>query len=82
MPPIQIRRPTKEILNNFKALIDGYTMIPVYNYYIPTMADDLNQNGCPYLRDCFNFYYNDPGSYGPEGSYVLPLMKDKIGKAF
>ena len=79
---MQIRRPVKEILNNVNALIDGYTLIPVYNYYVSTIYDDLNQNGCPYTRDCFNFYYNDPGSYAQEGSFALPFLRDKIGKAF
>lgn len=46
------------------------------------MADDIDQNGCPYTKECFNFYYNDPGSYKVEGSDVLPTMKDKIVAAF
>ncbi len=58
------------------------TLIPVFNYYVPTLKDDINQNGCPYERDCFTYYYNNPEPYEFEGSYVLPFMRDKIGKAF
>ena len=82
MPKISIRRHTKEILNNVNALIDGFTLIPVYNYYVANIDDDIGEKGCFFARDCWNFYNNDPGSYTLEGSYVLPTMKDKIGKAF
>ncbi|CDW88077.1 UNKNOWN [Stylonychia lemnae] len=82
MPKIQIRKHTKEILNNVNALIDGYTLIPVFAYHTPSIKDDLMEIGCPYARDCWKFYTNDPGSYTLEGSYVLPQMRDKIGAAF
>ena len=82
MPKLQIKRHTKEFLNNVNALIDGFTLIPVFNYNKWTMDDDIDNNDCPYVRDCFEFYYNDPGSYQKEGSYVLPLMRDKIGQSF
>lgn len=54
----------------------------MFNYLDPTLQDDINQNGCPYAKGCFDYYYNNPEPYQFEGSYVLPFIRDKIGQAF
>jgi len=47
MPPMKIRaaESINEYLGN-KAIIDGYSAIPMYTYSTPTTSDDLNYGGC------------------------------------
>lgn len=47
MPPMRIK--SAKAINDFlgnKAIIDGYTQIPIYTYSQPTTDDDLNYGGC------------------------------------
>eukprot|EP00347_Sterkiella_histriomuscorum_P014854 403359272 len=82
LPKLQLRNHIQKHLNNLHGTIDGYTMIPSFNYYQLTVNDDIDQNDCPYAKDAFTYYLNTPSVFSYEGNYVIPTMREKIGKAF
>lgn len=58
MPPIQIRRPMHQDEKlGYNAIIDGYAIIPVFNYIDRNIHDDLYFTGCPYIYDKKNYRY-------------------------
>ena len=48
LPPMKVRRGVKE--SAVKAVIDGYSMIPVYSYLPNSQYDNVNQFGCYYVQ--------------------------------
>ena len=48
LPPMKIRRRVKE--STVKAIIDGYSMIPVYSYLPNSQFDHVNRFGCSYVQ--------------------------------
>ena len=48
LPPMRVRRAVKE--SAVKAVIDGYSMIPVYSYLPNSQYDNVNQFGCFYVQ--------------------------------
>ena len=48
LPPMKVRRGVKE--STVKAVIDGYSMIPVYSYLPKSQYDHVNQFGCSYVQ--------------------------------
>ena len=44
LPPLKLRRP------QLKAVIDGFTLIPVFSYLPPSNKDDQNVLGCYYVE--------------------------------
>jgi hypothetical protein len=48
LPPMKVRRGVKE--STVKAVIDGYSMIPVYSYLPNSQYDHVNQFGCSYVQ--------------------------------
>ncbi|CDW71215.1 major acid phosphatase map (histidine-acid phosphatase) [Stylonychia lemnae] len=80
--PKLARSSKQEDIERLGSLVDGYTFIPVYNYYELPLEDDVSQKTCPFTRDCFNYYYKTPSEFTQEGKYVLPFMRESVGKAF
>jgi hypothetical protein len=48
LPPMKVRHGVKQ--NMVKAVIDGYSMIPVYSYLPNSQYDHVNQFGCSYVQ--------------------------------
>jgi hypothetical protein len=48
LPTLKIRKGVKE--STMKAVIDGFSMIPVYSYIPNSPFDHVNQFGCSYVQ--------------------------------
>ena len=48
LPPMRVRRTAQE--STVKAVIDGYSLIPVYSYLPNSQFDQVNQFGCSYVQ--------------------------------
>ena len=48
MPPIRIRVHNSEEQKRLNDIVDGFVLVPVFNYLHPNEYDDLNQEGCDY----------------------------------
>ena len=69
MPPMKIRNSEahKQEARQIRAVIDGYTMVPVFSYLPNSIYDDVNQKGCYYVDQCIQNQITDPKYYAGEG---------------
>jgi len=58
LPPFKVRA-AKELQDELgnKAIIDGYTQVPLYTYTDTTTDDDVNYSGCQWVNECDNVRY-------------------------
>jgi hypothetical protein len=82
MPSLRIRNAEAQREGSLKAVIDGYTMIPVFSYLPNSKWDDINQHGCNYVDQCIGNQITDPKYYIAEGREVLPIVGYRVGEAF
>ncbi|CDW80941.1 histidine acid phosphatase family protein [Stylonychia lemnae] len=85
MPKIKIRNPkdlNKALYNkeDLGSTIDGYTLIPVYNY-INTNNDDFES--CPKADDESSYNYNKNAEkiFADVSSYIVPSIRKALGKS-
>lgn len=64
------------------ATIDGYTMVPVFNYVKPNIYDDISWQGCGYAAGNRYYKYSREQSYEAVSPYVLEVMRDPIQASF
>ena len=83
MPPMNIKagKGINEHLGN-KAVIAGYTQIPVYAYSSPTVKDDLNYGGCQFLIDTDNYLYSHNETFAKPAEVILPIVRMPVAAAF
>jgi hypothetical protein len=65
-----------------KAIVDGYTQIPIYLYSNPSTNDDLNYGGCPYVQDADTYLYNHNETFTDPAEYILPVIRLPVAAAF
>jgi hypothetical protein len=53
MPSLRVRNKESHLKeaeqSGLRAVIDGYTMIPVFSYLPSSIYDEVNQKGCYYV---------------------------------
>jgi hypothetical protein len=76
IPPMKIRSRT------LRAVIDGYTLVPVYSYIPAASGDALGPGSCYYVSQCIDNRYSDPTQYVAETEYYLPAIGYRVAKAF
>ena len=72
----------KQSVSNFRAVIDGYIMIPVYSYIPFSAFDDINVSGCNYLYQAANYLGYDPKYYVSESNYIIPRVGYRLAEAY
>ncbi len=85
MPAIRVRNAQAYKSQNegsMRAVIDGYTMIPVFSYIPNSKWDDINQHGCNYVDQCIQNQITDPKYYVANGNEVLPIVGYRLGEAY
>jgi hypothetical protein len=79
LPPMKLRNSKSSRLDS---TIDGYTMLPVFNYIKPNIYDDISWQGCGYAAGNRKYKYDREQSYQDVSPYVLEVMKDPIKASF
>lgn len=69
-------------IENVGAVIDGLTLVPVYNYVQASIFDDLSWQGCNYAAGNRNYKYSRDDSYSMVSPYVLGKMRTPTAQAF
>ena len=67
---------------NLKATIDGYTLVPVFNYLNQNITDDLSWQGCNYAAGDRYYNYDRDQTYADYSPYVLSVMRKPMGISF
>jgi hypothetical protein len=80
LPTIKVRK--NALKGALRATIDGYTMIPVYNYLNQDINDDVNWQGCQYVADDRKGKYSNEFSFLSVSPYILEVMREPIARAF
>jgi hypothetical protein len=78
MPPLK----TRVKISNGDYPIDGYQMIPVFNYIDPNINDDIFYYGCKYINDADGYYYPRNDTYKDEFDFIFPTLKKPLQVAF
>lgn len=76
LPPMKVRSRT------LTAVLDGYTLVPVYSYIPEASGDALGPGSCYYVSECIDNRYADPTQYVAETEYYLPAIGYRVAKAF
>ena len=66
MPPMKVRKDAQ-----LGATIDGYTMLPVFNYVKQNIYDDISWEGCNYANGNGRYKYFREDSYSKQSPYFL-----------
>jgi hypothetical protein len=64
------------------AVIDGYTLIPVFNFVRPNVYDDIAWQGCNYAATNRHYRYPREDTYSAFSPYVLEKMRHSTALAF
>jgi hypothetical protein len=83
LPPMKVR--AADEINSYlgnKAIVDGYSQIPIYTYSSATTDDDLNYGGCQYLLDTDNYLYSHNETFAGPAEFILPVIRMPVAEAF
>jgi hypothetical protein len=60
-----------------------YKSIPVFSYLSKnTPEDDITPGGCTYANSYNNDHWNKKETYDTVSDYILPVVRDQVGRAF
>jgi len=77
MPPIKVRARASVQEQPF------LTSIPVYSYLSKnTPEDDITPGGCPYTNSYNGDHWNKESTYESVADFILPILREPVGKAF
>jgi hypothetical protein len=65
-----------------QAIIDGYTLIPVFNYLYPNQYDDVNYKGCSYAYADRTYKTDREETYKDYSPFALQVGKHPVSVAF
>ena len=77
-PALKIRRRKNDSNANFKAVIDGYVMLPVFSYMPMSTQDDINTFGCNYVSQAVDYLGMDPKHFTAESNYLMREVGYKL----
>ena len=80
LPSLKVRG--NVLQGTLKATIDGYTMLPVYNYINQDIYDDVSWQSCDYVVEDRSTKYSNESSFLSVSPYILEVMREPIAKAF
>lgn len=63
--------------------LESYSKVPVFSYLSKnTVLDDITPGGCTYAYTYNNDHWNKNTTYEGVADYILPILREPVGKAF